>query len=392
MKDKSIAKQRDAYRDQLIARGLSPDSATQVASKTVFSSDRADGQAMGDFDQLRKDAQSENAAPLPSPGVKSVASSRGRSARRAGLSTPAAVAAPAPSPAPIDARATRQPRSKATATDKLAAKVAEVTQASVLKQTLQEVQDKQLTLFDLAPWSDQLRALPNDFVRTALFTVRNKKTPRALLQRQPLFSVDSGVTITYTGPELRADSDELVYQQVLEYAKRVPIGEPVSFTFYELCKDVGWPVNGRYYDRAEECLTRLQATAMQFSSTRVGALESLSLIARFGVVGKGTTKSRCQIELEPEIAVLFADNRYTKFQKWAEYRKLSPTARRMFDYFASHAKPYPIKLETARKMCGSDSMREKKWREQCGNACEELRALGMVANAWISDDLVYCER
>jgi hypothetical protein len=64
----------------------------------------------------------------------------------------------------------------------------------------------------------------------------------------------------------------------------------------------------------------------------------------------------------------------------------------MFDYFASHAKPYPIKLETARKMCGSDSMREKKWREQCGNALEELNAAGMVEKAWISDDLVYCDR
>ncbi|HBO5164195.1 TPA: hypothetical protein L4W59_006377, partial [Pseudomonas aeruginosa] len=42
--------------------------------------------------------------------------------------------------------------------------------------------------------------------------------------------------------------------------------------------------------------------------------------------------------------------------------------------------------------CGSDSTRVKKWREQVGEACEELRGSGLVEHAWVNDDLVHCKR
>lgn len=279
----------------------------------------------------------------------------------------------------------------ATATDQLADQVSQAKQTALLKHTKQQIKDMQLSLFDLAPWPDNMRALPNDFGRSAIFTVRNKKVPRAALQGQVIYHVNKDVEITYTGIELRADDDELVLAQVLEYGKRNPLGEPVSFTFYELCKDLDWPINGRYYTKAEECLTRLQASAMQFVSQRVGRLESLSLIRRFRVLDRGKRTSRCQVEIDAEIAVLFAGDHYTK-SVWEKYRKLSPTARRMFDYFASHKEPYPLKLETFRLMCGSDSTRAKKWREQAGEACDELRESGLVDQAWVNDDLVHCKR
>lgn len=63
---------------------------------------------------------------------------------------------------------------------------------------------------------------------------------------------------------------------------------------------------------------------------------------------------------------------------WKKYRELSPTARRMFDYFVSHKTPFPLKLERFRLMCGSDSSRVKKWREQSGIACDEPTKRGFV--------------
>ncbi|MET3120291.1 hypothetical protein AAKU64_004539, partial [Undibacterium sp. GrIS 1.8] len=197
--------------------------------------------------------------------------------------------------------------------------------------------------------------------------------------------------ITYTGIELRADDDELVWQQVLEYAKRVPVGSPVTFTFYELCKDLGWSINGRYYDKAEMCLSRLQATALQFISGRIGRLESVSLIHRFRVLDRGKKNSRCQVEIDAEMVVLFAGKYYSKFE-WEKYRSLSPTARRMFDYFVSHSEPFPMKLESFRLMCGSDSDRVKKWTEQTNKACTELNGSGLVKKTWVAGDLIYCER
>ncbi len=89
--------------------------------------------------------------------------------------------------------------------------------------------------------------------------------------------------------------------------------------------------------------------------------------------------------------VLFAGGHYSKFV-WEKYRKLTPIARRLFDYFASHKKPFPLKLETFRLMCGSETERLAKWKEQTKAACQELIASELVSASWIEDDLILCER
>jgi len=278
-----------------------------------------------------------------------------------------------------------------TAVEALASTVDEAKQAALLNHSKEKIRALQLSLFDIAPWSDDMRALPNDYARSALFTVRNKRVPRAALQNHPVYHVNKDVSITYTGVELRADDDELVWQQVLDYSKRSPLGDPITFTFYELCQDLGWSINGRYYKKAEECLSRLQASAMQFSSKRIGRLESLSLIHRFRVLDRGKKSSRCQVIIDEEMVVLFAGDHYSKFI-WEKYRKLTPIARRLFDYFASHKEPYPMNLETFRLMCGSESTRVKKWREQAGIACVELSKSNLVKSAWVLNDQVHCKR
>jgi hypothetical protein len=249
----------------------------------------------------------------------------------------------------------------------------------------------QLSLFEVAPWNDDMRAMPNDYARSALFTVRNKRTERDALQNHAIFHVNKDVSITYTGIELRAEDDELVWQQVLEYAKHFTLGTPISFTFYQLCTDLGWPINGRYYQKAEQCLSRLQASAMQFSSGRVGRLESLSLIHRFRVLERGKKNACCQVEIDAEMVVLFAGGHYSKFV-WGKYRKLTPIARRLFDYFASHKQPFPLRLDTFRLMCGSETERLAKWKEQTKIACQELVASGLVSASWIEDDTILCVR
>ena len=134
---------------------------------------------------------------------------------------------------------------------------------------------------------------------------KNKRQPREALQKKEIYHINKDIRITYTGLELRADDDELVWQQVLEYAKRKPIGAPITFSFYELCQDLGWSYNGRYIEKAEECLTRLQATAMQFISDRIGQLDSVSLIGRFKVLDRGKRSSQCEVIIDKEMILLF---------------------------------------------------------------------------------------
>lgn len=251
---------------------------------------------------------------------------------------------------------------------------------------------QQLSLFDIAPWSDDLRGIPNDYARSALFTVRNKKVPRALLQQETIYHVSKDVTMTYSGAELRADDDELVWMQVLEFAKRAKVGQPVSFTTYELCQELGWSHNGRYYEKALECLTRLQATSLQFSSRRLGRVEALQLIGRFRILDANDSRRRlCQVEIHPEILALFVGSHYSKVE-WIKYRGLTPTARRLYDYIASHRDPNPLAIESFRMLCGSESSRPKRWREQVQKACTELQETGLVVSAWVVDDRICCDR
>ncbi|WP_305793148.1 plasmid replication initiator TrfA [Sedimenticola hydrogenitrophicus] len=63
-------------------------------------------------------------------------------------------------------------RKRSTAAEALAARVDEAKQAAVLQQSKGEIRELQLSLFDLAPWPDHMRALPNDYAKSALFTVR----------------------------------------------------------------------------------------------------------------------------------------------------------------------------------------------------------------------------
>lgn len=398
------------YRRKLIAGGIPPADAAEVAARTAAA--RRESGSAGEAKPAGKQKPAKKAGGA-GPG--------GSAFQKVGelfqLTPPAlpeaAPASPAKSPAP--ATAERRPtvieavaqhvsgladerkgdmakKSSKTATEALAGTVEQAREAALLKHTKEQMKSLQLSLFDIAPWPDHMRGMPNDFGRSALFTARNKKTPRAELKDEVIFHVMKDVKITYTGTELRTYDDELVWLQVMEYAKRVPFGQPVTFTLYEFCKALGWPVNGQYYQRIEDSLTRLQTNALKFSSKRVGRLESLSLIRRFGFLDQtDKRKSRCQVLLEDEIVLLFANEHYAKFV-WEKYRKLSGIARRMFDYFSTHKDPYPLTLENFRLMCKSDASTVKKWREQAIAAAGELQESGLVKSVWVKDDLVRCER
>lgn len=260
------------------------------------------------------------------------------------------------------------------------------------QKTLAELTAEQLSLFDVAPWGDDMRAIPNDLARTSLFTVRNKRVPREAFVAHPIFSYNQNVGLMYTGVELRADDDELVWQQVLEYSKKVALGERIYFSYYKLCNDIGWPTNGAYYDKAEKCLLRLNSATIQYASVSLGKLDSIKMVDGFKVRDrvKGG-KPTCTLKIPEEMVFLFAGGNYTMFM-WSKYRKLKPIARRLFDYFASHRAPYPLALDKFQLLCHSQTGRAGKWTEQTKNACEELRNSGLVQEAWVDGGKIYGRR
>ena len=239
-----------------------------------------------------------------------------------------------------------------------------------------------------------LRHIPNDYSRSSLFTARNKREPRKTLMHEKLFHYSEYVSILYSGIELRAEDDELVWLQILSYGQSVPLGAPFEFSIKDLVRAVGWSKNGKNYDRGRECITRLKANeVLALNSKAYGTSGAISLIQNYTAVNNSEgTPTQYRVWIDPNLIVLFAGNTFTS-HSWEIYRGLSPVARRLADYIESHRHPFPLGLAKFRQMCGSSDANTTSWRQTVKRACAEVEEAKIAATARLSkDDQICCVR
>ena len=238
---------------------------------------------------------------------------------------------------------------------------------------------------------NDLRHIPNDYARSSLFTARNKKVPRRIFTHRELYHYNEHISILYTGIELRAEDDEIIWLQILNYGQSVPLGSPVDFSIKNLVTDVGWHKNGRYYDKARECISRLKATEiMALNSKAYGKSGVISLIHNYTVLNDQNGKATYyRIWINPDLMVLFAGNTFTS-HIWGVYRKLSPVARRLADYIESHRHPYPLSVDKFRQMCGSGDTDMSSWRQTVRRACNEIQNAKLVTLIFLKKDTIHC--
>lgn len=202
-------------------------------------------------------------------------------------------------------------------------------------------------------WPNFIRALPNALARSALFNISNKTGKRNYYQQEQIASV-SGVTISYTGQELR-QRDEDVFLQLLHIARNKPLGEWVDFTAYSLVKALGWSVNTRSYNDLRDILNRLSATSIivMFNNGKDGY--SGSLVRKFmWRTDAGEKLTKWRVYFEPEIIALFAPTGYTHIY-WELRLSLPPLAKWLHSFYSTHEIPFDYKLQTLWKLCGSTS-------------------------------------
>jgi len=250
----------------------------------------------------------------------------------------------------------------------------------------------QLDLFESIAERNDLRHIPNDYARSSLFTARNKKEPRKSLMHEKLFHYNEFVSILYTGIELRAEDDEIVWLQILNYGKAVSLGAPFEFSVKDLVRDVNWSKSGRNYDRVRECISRLKANEVLALNTKAyGKSGAISLIQKYDVINDADGKpTQYRVWINPNLILLFAGNTFTS-HNWEVYRDLSPVARRLADYIESHKHPYPLSLEKFRQMCGSIDAKTFSWRQTVRKACAEVQTAGIADTAFLAkDDKICC--
>lgn len=231
-------------------------------------------------------------------------------------------------------------------------------------------------IVQLPLWADEIRAQPNEACRAALFTVRRARKRKNFLDEQ-IFVLGGG-SISYTGFELRAENDELVWLQILHYAKMLPLGRWVEFTPYQICQDIGWTPSGPNYKLIRECLLRLKATALTIESKRLKGGLALSLIGDFLWRGEdGKPRTKYAVQVPTEVREWFGEDNFTRLN-WEIYRTLPPVERRLYDYVASHREPYALKAETIYELCGSDAKSLVIFRKILRRAVKSLDQRGLL--------------
>ena len=240
---------------------------------------------------------------------------------------------------------------------------------------------------------EDLRHIPNDYARSSIFTARNKRAARRNFLHEKLFHYNEFVTILYTGIELRAEDDEIIWLQILNYGQRVPLGDSFEFSIKDLVSDVGWHKNGRYYDKARECISRLKANeVLALNSKAYGKSGAISLIQNYEVINDAEgTPTEYRVWIDKNLILLFAGNTFTS-HAWEMYRELSPVARRMADYIESHKHPYPLSLEKFQQMCGSTDASITSWRQTVKKACIEVMQKKVAVNASLVNDQIITQR
>jgi hypothetical protein len=236
------------------------------------------------------------------------------------------------------------------------------------------------------------KGLVNEISRSSLFTTRSFKKKRYAEEGKILYCVGKE-RVEYWGIELRAADDEIVWAVMLSYASEEKLGDWIEFTARQACLELNWPTNGNYYKRLRSSLNRLRSGVFAISSPRFGEWsgKTINMIMDFEWKDEITDKplSKYRIKIHPAFELLFGRN-YTKLE-WETYLKLTPIERRIYDYSCCHKEPNPLKLETLKTMCDSDST-DDNFSKMVKKSLKKLKSVDLVDTKIIKNTVYFFEK
>ena len=208
-------------------------------------------------------------------------------------------------------------------------------------------------------WPEPMRGVPNGILRSALFGAV-KRGKRRYMEREPVAAVD-GVDLIYTGPRLdQADLD--VWEGALHLARLIPLGDRIEFTEKGFLKLIGRGGEGGENigksDREwlKKTLARLKANAVEVKQGPYAY--GGSLVDEYF---RDESTRRYVLILNPRMKVMFGRDGWTQID-WSIRQALRgyPLAQWLHGFYSTHAQPYPLKVETLHKLCGSETGAEAK--------------------------------
>lgn len=237
----------------------------------------------------------------------------------------------------------------------------------------------------LPNWPTQVRGMPNNCLRSALFGVF-ERGKRAAVKGELIASVQ-GITIRYTGWRLdQGDFDVLVHALHLVSLEK-STRNYAQFTGKGFLKAIGRSTGKSGRDWLKDSFRRLIGSAVEITleiKDRLGEKTYTyagSLVDEFYY----SSSDRCYLlKINPKLARLF-DAGWTQIQWQQRLLLKTDLAKWLHGFYASHRSPYPIKVSTIKLLCGSSCARLADFRSKLRRALNELERVHLL-ESWEIDD------
>jgi hypothetical protein len=218
-------------------------------------------------------------------------------------------------------------------------------------------------------WPEPVRGMPNPALRSALFSAVQSKD-RRFINYELIAAVD-GLEIRFKGEQLNQEDLE-VCAQVFHLARIHPLGDTCHTAAYALLKSIGRSTGRTDHRLLHATLIRLQ----QPLEIKVGRYSYSGSLVMEGA--KDDLTRHYLVKINPKLAPLF-NNGWTGLDAW-QRRSLrgKSLALWLHAFYASHAQPYPYKVETLRDLSGSRTAKLFHFRKALCRALDELQKTGAI--------------
>lgn len=239
--------------------------------------------------------------------------------------------------------------------------------------------DRQLKL---ELWPDEVRGVPNAILRGALFGVGQERTVH---KKRTLVAAVDGYEIRFKG-EAFNQTDLDVLEGMLHVAMPHPLGKRVEFTVHSFLKALGRGTSGKHHDEFKEQVMRLVTGGIEITDTKAKVTFMGTLVSK---AFREEESGRYVVIFDKDMLNLYEAG-YSHID-WNQRMALgkSTLAKWLHGFYATHAKPYPYKVETLHNLCGSLDKSLRSFRQKLKKALDELVNVGAIDGWEIDkDDLV----
>lgn len=234
------------------------------------------------------------------------------------------------------------------------------------------------TVYQLAFWPDDKRAMPGEFIACALFSALQGKDAE-YVERQRLASVN-GLTVIFTGKRLTQVHAD-VWEAIMHMGRQQPEGSLVRCTARQLLRLMGRQTGGKQRDDLDLWLNQLTATSVVIRNDAGGERFRGSLLPRSADkdVAHDTAYA---FDINRDLARILSTNLF--LVDWEKRRQLQrkPLASWLQRHFSRFHKPVAV-AELCR-LSDSKTKRLVDFRKQLRVALSELQQVGVIGT-WSID-------